>query len=479
MRLPLGLILMTALVPAAGAAAQTDLQRFEKQLEQIRRDTRLSVDQNVPAEQRTLVDFGGYLTFNFFSIDSGPANGYNHVLRQTDLTGYGRVNIDGVHDFFFRAHTSYLDFNDGDSFDEHGDDTVEPTLDRATYRFDLARAFSAYDGKRIDGNIVLTGGRQLIHWANGVTLSEEIDGGLVDFSWKDITLEVVAGMTRDSITDIDSTRPGFDGDTHRGFYGAMLSYQVSPRHKPYVYGLVQVDQNSDETLIVGPTTTHFSYDSYYIGFGSEGSFTDRITYGIEAVYEGGQTLSSSTDDFGFPLDQTMDPISAWAFDAQLNYLFADTNRSRLIGEVLYATGDDDRQTSTTDTFGGNKPNTTDHAFNGFGLLNTGLAFAPSVSNLVMLRGGASTVPLPNTPLFRRMQVGTDLFGYFKADANAPSDEDTFRGESYLGFETDFYVNWRITSDLSLAVRYGVYFPGDALPDSEARQFVYTGLTLGF
>lgn len=478
MRLTVPLTWLALLAWATAAPAQTDLQRFERQLEQIRRDTRLLIDRQVPTEQRLYVDYGGYLAFSYVSIDD--EDGENHVLRQTDLVGYGQVSFDGVHEFFARARSTYRDFNDGDSFDDHGDDLVEPTLDRATYRFDLARAMSAYEGRQVRGNIVVTGGRQLITWGNGVTLSTEIDGGLIDFVWKETTLQVVAGVTRDSITDFDSSRPRYDSDTHRGFYGAMLSHQLTPRHRPYVYGLVQQDYNDDELLLVGPTSTEFNYDSFYVGFGSEGAITDRLTYGMEAVYEGGDNLSRSTSDIGFPVDQTTDDIEAWAFDAQLNYLFSDANRSRLIGEFLYASGDDDRQTSTSDTFGGNKPGTTDTAFNAFGLLNTGLAFAPAVSNLIMIRGGANTFPMPENKFFKRAQVGVDLFGFFKADKDAPSDEDTYIGRSaYLGFETDLYLNWRITSDLSLGVRYGIFFPGDALPDSEARQFVYTGLTFGF
>lgn len=471
------LAIALAVIPATGALAQSDLQRFERQLEQVRRDTRLMVGQAVPAEQRSYMEFGGYLSFSYFSIDD--SDGENHILRQTDFVGYGRMSFDGVHDFFARVRTTYRDFNDGDSFDSEGDDWVEPTLDRATYRFDLAQAIATSEGKRVDGNIVVLGGRQLVHWANGLTLSQEIDGGLVDFTWKETTLQVLAGMTRDSVTDFDASRPRYNDETHRGFYGAMLSHQVTPRLRPYVYGLMQIDQNDDETLILGPTTTEFNYDSYYIGAGSQGAFGDRITYGVELVYQGGETLSRSTDDFGFPAEQTSDPISAWALDAQINYLFGDANNSRLIGEFLYASGDDDRQASTTDTFGGNAPNTTDHAFNAFGLINTGLAFGPAVSNIIMLRGGASTFPLPNHPLFRRMQIGTDLFGYFKADDEAPIDEDSYRGESYLGFESDLFINWRITSDLSLGARYGIFFPGDALPDHEVRQFIYTGLTIGF
>src|SRR5690606_16045631 len=113
-------------------------------------------------------------------------------------------------------------------------------------------------------------------------------------------------------------------------------------------------------------------------------------------------------------------IHAFAFDVRLDYLLGDENRSRLSGEVLLATGDDDRLT-TTNTFGGNQTGTDDNAFNAFGYINTGLAFNPSVSNLLMLRLGASTYPIQEHELFRQFQVGVDAFVFGKLDKDAPID----------------------------------------------------------
>ena len=58
---------------APRAAAQAELERFERQLEQIQRDTRLRVDQRIPADQRTLFDYGGYLSLQYLSLDDQNA----------------------------------------------------------------------------------------------------------------------------------------------------------------------------------------------------------------------------------------------------------------------------------------------------------------------------------------------------------------------------------------------------------------------
>jgi hypothetical protein len=87
--------------------------------------------------------------------------------------------------------------------------------------------------------------------------------------------------------------------------------------------------------------------------------------------------------------------------------------------------------------------------------------------------------VPGSGLFNRFQVGTDFFAYWKMRTNAPIDEPTTETK-YLGVEPDIYVNWQIVSDVTLALRYGVFVPNsEAFPHNQARQFVYGGLTFAF
>jgi hypothetical protein len=134
--------------------------------------------------------------------------------------------------------------------------------------------------------------------------------------------------------------------------------------------------------------------------------------------------------------------------------------------------------TTSGTIGGNRRGTDDHAFNALGLLNTGLAFAPEFSNLLALRVSASTLVVPDVEMFSRLQVGTDLFVFAKLRENAPINELT-TDDRYLGFEPDLFINWQITNDVSFALRYGVFFPGSAIPDDNSRQFFYAGITYAF
>src|SRR5687767_2866913 len=166
---PLWLLVCAALSLSAHAqpARPGEIERFQRQMEQFRRETRALIDPTIPVEQRTIFDFGGYYNFNYLSLDD--QQGDNRVLRQHDLVGYARLNIDGVHEFYASVRNTYEDFHSGDSFDREGD-TNEFFLDRAYYRFDLARSYAAYKGEQIDYNVIFQGGRQLVYWANGLAL---------------------------------------------------------------------------------------------------------------------------------------------------------------------------------------------------------------------------------------------------------------------------------------------------------------------
>jgi hypothetical protein len=239
-----------------------------------------------------------------------------------------------------------------------------------------------------------------------------------------------------------------------------------------------------DTLDLGLIQTEYDYHSWYIGIGSTGALSPNLRYGVELVYEGGTTLSNSFEASGvgglFPIDQTEDNISAAAFNARLDYFVNDPNQTRFSLEFLASTGDKDRG-SSTNTFNGNESGTDDHGFNAFGLVNTGLALAPDPSNLLMLRLGAATLPLPNSGVFSRMQVGVDFFVLSKLQSEAPIDQNTSSDHRFLGVEPDIYLNWQVTSDVTLALRYGVFFPSsDAFGENdEPRQFFYGGLTFAF
>jgi len=460
------------------ASAQESVERFERTAQQIQRDTQATVDRNFPLNQRALIDYGGYFTFSYLSFDDASHD--NHALRNYELVGYGHLNFDGVHEFYTRGRSYYRNYNPGDAVDDTAD-RLQGRVEEGWYRFDLQRYESAYKGRTIQGDIAVKGGRQFVSWGNGLTLDQYVDGISANIRYDNkLELSVLGCVTVRETIDFDISRPNFFDNTHRGFYGANLALPLG-RIKPYAFFLLERDYNSTEPLDAHVIPTQYNYNSYYAGAGANGTVGDHLSYAGEFCFEGGHDLSNSFNaSTNEPVHQTYDRIEAYAGDLRLDYLPNDKRRTRVSAEGIIASGDNDRILTST-TFAGNRPTTVDHAFNSLGVRYLGFAFAPALSNVLVFRIGASTFPLPQTKPFRQLQIGGDFFIFGKATQNAPIDEST-SNHHYLGVEPDIFANWQITEDLTLAVRYGIFFPGAAIPSGapdHLRQFLYTGVTYAF
>jgi hypothetical protein len=480
----LPLLLFPLMLVPVSTHAQSELERFSRRLEQIQRDTFIRVNQAIPPGQRAYFDYGGYFSFGYIFLQDQRED--THVLRQYDVTGFARLNLDNVHEFYVRGSAGYRDFNDADSFDGRGDETIDPDFDRAFYKLDLARSAQIAHGRASNQICTLQIGRDLAYWGNGLVLSVPLDGAMFRIGSDRLEAEFLGGVTPVRTVDFDPSRPNFDHHTRRGFFGAMLRSRVG-EHRLFAYALSQRDMNGDDDLSRAPDPTKdfrvaYEYNSYYVGAGSSGSLADRWLYGVEAVFEGGSGLSNKIIIAHFPdistSPQSKETIQAWAVDARLDFLAGDARNTRIGAELVLASGDPDRTLSTS-TIGGNRPGTVDHAFNSFGLLNTGLAFAPAVSNLAMVRVGISTFPFSDSSMADRLQVGTEFFTYAKMRSGGGIDQPT-DSRRYLGVEPDLFLNWQVSHDVTFSLRYGVFFPSDDnFPDSSARQFFLAGVTYAF
>lgn len=471
---------------SAPAGAQTDpevLQNLERTMRQYDAMYRLAVPADQPISERLVLDYGAALRFGLLGVDS--PTGHTRILRQSEATLYLRAELDGAHRFFGRLKFLYNDFNDHDSFDGRGDEWEEPVGDRYWYQFDLRGARLAETGQRIDYNLNIKAGRQFVHWGTGLTLSSELYAGLFKAEVGDFGFTGLVGLTPSSGTiDWDGSRPGFDTDTDRAYFGGKIEYRGFSTHRPYFSALVQRDQNErDEHTFrtaIFDYPTEFEYDSEYWALGSQGTLGPKLFYRAELVYETGQGLSSSFNRrTAAPVAQTREDIEAWAAVGSLTYLFRDDHDTRLDLEIAGASGDDDRL-DNANTFGGNESGTADNAFNSLGYINTGLALAPDLSNLLSVRFSASTSPRQVDTHADWLRLGMSGFLFFKNDENAPLSVRT-SSDTFVGGEIDFALDWRITSDVSATLRYGVFLPGDAIPccQNDPRHFAYAGVTYAF
>lgn len=474
-----GTLAAFAVAAASGRAAlgQADATRqLERSLRSADQSWRLMVDPELGINERSQIDVGG--SFSLFFLNLNDSGGNHRRLLQPEFQLYGRASVDGVHNFFVRSRFQYRDFSPGDSFDDRGDQWTTPFLDRYVYEYDHAQSVAAYQGKTIDWNFNLKVGRQFVDWGEGLVLSEALYSVRPTLTLGRWSFEALAGITPAdrSITDWDASRAGYNDDTKRGYFGGQVGYRFENATRLYGYILHQQDFNDedDPRSNIGLDDVDFDYTSYYAGVGVNGTIGRNWAYLGEFAYEFGTSASDPLQG-----EQEREEISAYAGRAQLTYLLMDTRQTRFQGEVLFASGDDDRLASTSGTIAGNRPGTKDNAFNSLGFVNTGLAFAPALSNLVTFRLGASTFLFNSVREFEQLQLGLDFLVHNKFESDGPIEEPT-DDSSYLGSEIDVSVNYRITSDLAAILRYGAFFPGEAITgETEVRNFVFAGFTLSF
>jgi len=433
------------------------------------------IDPDLSFTERSVLDFGGSASYSFLHLTDSADNARN--LHQPEVTLYGRVIVDGGHRFFGRLRFQYREFSEGDSFDGDGDEFTQPFHDRYWYELDTRALAQAYEGRTPESNLNIRVGRQFIDWGAGLTLSDVLFAARARFESGPLSITALAAFTPtdESFIDFDASRNNFNEETERSFFGGMVSYRTQRGDEFYAYGLYQDGRNEveDPRAALG-VQVDFEYDSLYLGLGSRGAITNSLLYEGEFVYE----LGESQSDPLRPGPQTDEDIEAWAARAVLTYVPDDAYNTRWQLEGILASGDDDRFVST-DTVGGNAPGTDDTGFNAFGFVNTGLAFAPTVSNVAIARAGVSLFPFRDAEQFRRLQIGGDVFFISKLDSDAPIDEPT-SSSAYLGTETDIFINYRITSDLAVSARYGAFFPGTGIQgQTDVRHFIFAGVTLSF
>lgn len=432
---------------------------------------RVELDKQQAAARQIGLDAGGWFSFAFFDYEDAAAR-KERTLRQYDLRLWANYTVSGVHTFYFRGKMGYDDWNSGDNPDnDSSDDFNKPDVERAWYRFDYDRLVSNQTGQVGPAGFAVQVGRDFYDIGSGLVLAMPLDAVKLTGRIGDWTVDGLLGQTIVHDTANIDNSASVSNHMDRCFFGIEVAYSGFDRHEPYAYYL----RTNDHTEVRGYVDNQeYSYDSRYLGMGSRGSIEPlpNLRYETEIVFESGRSFPEGVN--------SQEKIDAMAIDAMLEYLFPVKHHPRVAFEYLWGSGDSDRRVSSTSTIGGNQPGTRDRAFNAFGYRDTGLAFAPAMANLHIFQLDCSAIPLEDIELFRKMEVGTKAFLYTKdARGGAISDTQGAGSSSWVGWEWDTYLNWRLTSDVSLTVRYGLFFPGEVFANRHSRHFFYTGLTYSF
>ena len=431
-------------------------------------DEQLRQERSNAAPLDSLLDWqwGGWLEYYAFHFDDGDQK--SRVVQRPGLAAWTRLRLDdGAHEFFGRVRLHFTYFNPGDEIDRQ-QDWWGPNFDQAWYQIDVGKAFrlsEAGSPHHLRARI----GRQTVRFGTGYVLDMPLDAVVLDGQVYDIRVLGLFGKSIGSFPNIDRSDP-VDSHSDRLFYGVQVSYEGWDRHVPFAYAIWNNDRTDERPE---DFFQNYSYDSFYFGAGMQGELAHNLDYWGVGVFESGHS-------YGDQAFKHRDYIEAFAWDFGLEKRFDVPMRPRVAGEYMFASGDSGRLFAPTSAAGGNQGDRRDTSFAGFGFRDTGIALAPTMSNLHTWRLSGSFMPLEKHELFRNLEIGTNWFLYHKHHARAAiSDPLADNFEGYVGWEMDYFINWRLSSDLSWTIRWGTFFPGGAYSDDSTRHFLFSGITWSF
>ncbi len=465
------LIMLVSLGPglSVGQAQPPDDQSAQRFLQQQRlADEQLRKQRQELAPLESLLDWqwGGWLDYYYFNFNDGLQSSRN--AHRPGLAVWTRLRMDQeAHEVFARLRLRYSYFHPGDEIDRQ-EDWVGPEFDQLWYQVDFGRALRLSrpaDPLQLRARI----GRQTVRFGTGYALDLPMDSVLLDAKICDFRVLGLLGKSIPNYPNLDRSEP-VDSHSDRLFYGVQLAYEGWQKHVPFIYALWNNDRTDERPKHL---FQDYSYDSFYLGFGSRGQILHNLNYWAEGVFESGHS-------FGDRNFLVKDHIEAFGWDLVIEKLFDLPTRPRIVAEYMFASGDSGRLFSPTSAAGGNRGDFKDTSFAAFGFRDTGICLAPTLSNLHIWRVGGSLAPLEKWEWFHDLEIGTNWFLYAKHRERAAISDplaDQFSG--YVGWEMDYFINWRLASDLAWTMRWGTFFPGSAYTNQGTRHFLFTGLTWSF
>jgi hypothetical protein len=441
-------------------------ERLYRQQRLVEEQLELERFEAAPLDRVADVQWGGWLEYFIFDYNDGIQK--QRTVQRPAVALWSRIRLDdGAHELFARVKLRYTYFDPGDEIDRQ-QDWWGPNFEQAWYQIDVGKAFrltTPADPLQLKFRI----GRQFVQVGTGYVLDMPQDAVWIDGQVYDLRVLGLIGRSIGSYPNIDRSEP-VDSHSDRLFYAVQVQYEGLDRHVPFVYALWNNDRTDERPK---DPFQNYSYDSFYAGFGSRGQLDRGLFYWAEGVWECGKS-------YGDGRVFVRDDIEAYGWDIGLEKRFDVPTQPRLVGEYMFASGDGGRLFSPDSAAGGNRGDRKDTSFVAFGFRDTGIALSPTLSNLHIWRAGGSFKPLEDIELFRDFEFGTNWFLYHKNKSRgAIADPTADEFEGYVGWEMDYFLNWRLASDLSWTIRWGTFFPGSAYSDKGTRHFLFTGITWSF
>lgn len=449
------LALALALACAPPAFAQDDEERRRRQQE-VEKQQELERKEffGEPSDE-WFIDYGAWIRPGWFFFEDG---GDNTISRfDFDVRVWGDVRWK-VHELYVRLSGIYWQYANEDGPEGDDEEFEGVRGDVVFYQLQLGEALG---GPEREWDLSLRAGRQYYRLGSGLVYNNVGDGLTARGAIGPVEFELFGLRSQPHEDDIDRSRPTADSQ-ERFFFGGRVALTAIQDHTPWIAVMIERDRRNEDLAF-----QNFDFDAEYYGAGIRGElFLDNLFYDVEGWIQRGER---------FPhLSTSSENVRAWALLVSLQYQFDVQSHPRLEAALMWASGDENRFRITNTLFG-NLEGTDDEAFLGFGWIQTGYSLAPYLSNLRIFRIGGAIRPLEGVEFLEgtldHLEVGA-MFYHYRKDESDGGISDPFAGfdSASIGHEFDLYLQWAVFSDLTLSVRYGVFFPGSAYEDDGSRPF---------
>ena len=446
------IISMILFLTAAAASYAADDQILpEEYIPDLSADADMAVA-SIPSTAMSAT-YGGWVTPIVISDRRGDVSTNSSL---TLVKVWGKLSLGGNSFIYIRAKDLYTKVFSSENY--YGDKSKN-MIDIDTGYIELATSRRAFS---------FAAGRKFFLVGSGTVLAGRGDGADIKLQSALADLQVFGMYTRYLNKDdnpYDRSSKDRDDGARRVFAGAIAEKRFL-NQTAYLFGVIQRDRAAENA------TAKIRYQSQYYGAGIKGVPVDGLDYLIEGVYEQGKSYLYNSSD--------KKSVGAYALNASANYYVNASMNPALSVQYAFASGDNDRYSSTESS---SNTSGKDTGFVGFGSFNGGLAFRPDLSNLHVMRAGGSIMPFSanTSPRLRRLNAGIKYSYYMKDRSKGGVNSDGVATENNrnVGQGIDLSVKLKAYSDLSLFAQYGLFVPGAAFEDKKKWHTAMFGLLLEF
>lgn len=411
---------------------------------------------------------------------------------------YFKYLYDETHTFNIRGRVGYKYDPSQSGLSQAQIDNTKTVVSTAEYNLELFNAELNFDRHRV------TAGRAFYRLGRGLLFANFADGAEYSGSFKYLQVKAQAlysgeysgcsisinGCRTNSDADIPvkssyNIVPGRPADAtvadagKRIFLNAEIQSPALFGSNAYLLGMYSRDFARSEVTNAKNAQDNgkiFAYDPVYLGLGLSGFIvTPRLRYLAEYVMQRGKTYAASTGSGNTTVNKQIN-IDAWGFTADLNYsvpYYEKFVKLGLLAQYAVASGRDTDKTATSSP-AQQQDSGVDNNFHYFGVYSAGLALQPRISNLHIIRAGVQFRPLNYFYWGRNLMMSLRYSYYTKVNAQyVVSDSDASikkQGEraAVLGSAIDYQLVWDLRSDVKFFYSYGVFLPGAAYTNADAK-----------